>query len=658
MRVGIFTDTYSPDINGVVTSIVTLKKALETLGHTVFVITNHPSILQTSYEDRILRLPGVEIKFLYGYTMSSPVHVQAQKIVKDMDLDIIHVHSEFGVGMFGRAIAKQQHTPLVSTYHTTYEDYTHYVNWLGLKVVDLASKKAVAHLSKIFTKGSEVVISPSEKTKMMLLGYDIKKEIQVIPTGLDLSRFQTVDTEAIESIRIKHECVGVKTFVYIGRLAKEKSVDVVIDCFAALLNERTDFKVLIVGDGPSIDDLKAQAHALGLESHVDFVGAVPSEQVVAYYQAADAFISASLTETQGLTYIEALAAGVPVFARPDEPLESIIIDHQTGFLFTDTASFVTQALLFMNLTSSEYEQYVASAFAMADQFALTTYGQKMVAAYKNAIDHYHGKYQVQSIKHQDGEVHIEFESKDASETVVVDEFIYERRELEVGDELSRNQIIEIEEDEKLHEAYVMALSRLGSKDYSSFEMRDYLQERTQLNQDELDVVIDLLVRRHFIDDERYFRDRLDYLRSQHRGNNWIIEDLIKRGFERDKIINAFEVENDDDYTDRAQTRAERFLLTQKTGSSKEREQKLRQHLMRNGFGSQVIQEVISNTLCDTYDDEDEFESLLAVLRKSYATNLKRYSEAEARTRTVKHALNKGYTYDMLVRGMEAIEHED
>src|SRR5690554_1797854 len=114
MRIGLFTDTYLPDINGVVTSIVNLRKALMEQGHQVYVITNHPSLTQTKFEDEVLYLPGVELKFLYGYTFSTPIHRQAAGILKELDLDVIHIHSEFGIGIFGRIFSRQANVPMVT----------------------------------------------------------------------------------------------------------------------------------------------------------------------------------------------------------------------------------------------------------------------------------------------------------------------------------------------------------------------------------------------------------------------------------------------------------------------------------------------------------------------------------------------------------------
>ena len=165
MRIGLFSDTYTPDINGVVSSIVTLQKELEKRGHEVFVITNHKALLSTQREGNVLRLPGLELKWLYGYKLTTPYHFSAKDEIRKMNLDVIHVHTEFGVGMFARIVAKYLNIPVVSTYHTMYEDYTHYINRFAIDEVDVLSKKFVTAFSRMISDNVHAVIAPSEKTK-------------------------------------------------------------------------------------------------------------------------------------------------------------------------------------------------------------------------------------------------------------------------------------------------------------------------------------------------------------------------------------------------------------------------------------------------------------------------------------------------------------
>lgn len=659
MRIGLFTDTYTPDINGVVTSIVTLKDALEREGHTVFVITNQASIINTSYEDQVLRLPGVELKFLYGYVLSSPIHINALATVKDMDLDVIHVHSEFGVGIFARMVAKNLHIPMVCTYHTTYEDYTHYVNLLGLKSVDQLSKIAVAKMSRFFTKNMQVIIAPSEKTQKMLLGYSIQKEITVIPTGLDLSRFDHRNSEAIENIRNKYELNDVTTYLYVGRLAKEKSIDVVIEGFKELLDQGAKAKLLIVGGGPSEDDLKDLTKTLGIENNVHFVGPVASHEVVNYYHSADVFTSASLTETQGLTYIEALACGLCVFARPDKPLEGIIIDGNTGYLFKDSKEFASKSLQFINADKGHKDFMKNNALNKAQTFDSKNFARDVAKVYKKANDLYHGRYVVESVDMSDeSSVAITISSKGNVETLIVDEFLLRRKELKVGDEMSRIEINELEDDQQVYSAFQLALTRISKKDYTSFEIQEYLRSKTDLKQEQIDIVVDLLVKRRFIDDERYFKERIDYGRSQLRGNIKIADDLISKGFNTDEIYAELESENREDYVARGIKRAEKILETSKEGSKKMREDKVSQHLVRQGYEYEVVKEILGR-LEDPISESVEIDGLRKLLHKARDRYSRKSKDLrEMRNKVVKYALSKGYDYDKIKEIVEEMEHED
>ena len=388
MRIGLFTDTYVPNINGVVVSIKTLKEALEDLGHTVYVITNQPSISKTSYEDKILRLPGVELKFLYGYVMSSPIHLQAVSLIEEMDLDIIHAHSEFGVGLFARYLSNSLRIPLITTYHTTYEDYTHYVNFFKSDTIDSISKRAVEGLSKTFTRKSDIVIAPSEKTKEMLEGYGVENRIEVIPTGLDLERFKTDKTTKERIFDIKFECNiadDQTVFIYVGRLAKEKSVSVAIKAFKHLKDKGISAKFIIVGDGPDHKAYIKLVKELGLENEICFTGLKKSEEVPSYYHSSDAFISASTTETQGLTYIEALASGLGLFARQDEVLADLVIEDKTGFYFDDEKELADKLELFINDKGTK-ERIRENAIEKAQPYSLDEYYKHIIACYKAAIE--------------------------------------------------------------------------------------------------------------------------------------------------------------------------------------------------------------------------------------------------------------------------------
>ena len=313
MRVGLYTDAYYPDINGVVSSVATLKEALEKRGHTVFVISNHKGS-DIDFKENILRLPGLELKKFYGYKLSSPIQFKGSDYIRDMNLDIIHVQTEAGIGMFARIMSKSFHIPLVYTYHTMYEDYTHYLNPLDLNLIDEGEKLIIRKFSKYWVNHSLAVIAPSMKTKKKLIDYGAHSPIFVIPTGLDLSHFdrRSLDQNILSSIRPSLNLTEEDHVVtFVGRIAKEKAIDIPIKALKYSKDE--NLHLVIVGKGTDLEYYQNLVHNLDLESRVHFTGMIDKPMVPYYYSAFDCFVSASVSETQGMTYIEALASGLCVF---------------------------------------------------------------------------------------------------------------------------------------------------------------------------------------------------------------------------------------------------------------------------------------------------------------------------------------------------------
>ena len=356
MRIGLFTDAYLPDINGVVSSVATLKGALEEQGHTVYVISNHKGS-NIEMKDNILRLGGLELKKFYGYKMSSPIQIRAEKIVREMNLDVIHVQTEAGVGIFARQMARQLHIPLVYTYHTMYEDYTHYVNPLDFETVERMGRLAIRSLSKILGNHAQAVIAPSEKTKQALLQYGVTTPIYIVPTGLDLSLFDKnhLDPEKIAQIRSSLNLSDQDhVIVFVGRIAKEKTIDMPIR--AVSKSQDPHLHLVIVGGGTDEAYYQMVAKEYHVEDRVHFLGRRAKEDIPYYYAAFDAFVSASLSETQGMTYLEALATGLPIFGRRDEVLEGLLEEGQSGFYFDDEEELVKKWELFFSLSDSKREE--------------------------------------------------------------------------------------------------------------------------------------------------------------------------------------------------------------------------------------------------------------------------------------------------------------
>jgi 1,2-diacylglycerol 3-alpha-glucosyltransferase len=320
-------------MNGVITSINTLYRELEARGHKVFIFTtSNPNYKEPS--PNIFKLPSMPFVFFPAYRVALFYPPKLIFNMRKFNLDIVHTQTEFSVGMFGKFVSEFLKIPMIHTYHTMYEDYLHYV-FHG----NLITPKVAQKFSKLFCNRAQMVIAPTYKTKKILTNYGVTKPIEVIPTGIKLDIFtNTNDTviKTINNIRYKLN-ISKDSFImlFLGRVAQEKSIDVIINQMHTIINKIPNAKLLIVGTGLYLDTLKQLVCKLKLENIIIFVGEVPWEDVNLYYKLADVFITASTSETQGLTYIEAIASGVPVVARNDDSIKDIIINHVSGYLFED-----------------------------------------------------------------------------------------------------------------------------------------------------------------------------------------------------------------------------------------------------------------------------------------------------------------------------------
>ena len=339
MKILITTDWYKPIVNGVVTSVLNLKKELEERGHEVRVLT-----LSRDYhsyeEDGVYYIKSVNLEKIYPNVRAVLPHREAyiQELIQ-WNPDVVHSQCEFMTFSYAVKISRKCNCPLLHTYHTIYEDYLHYLPGTFFQYTKGAAleKKMVAKFSKAVLKKTQQVIAPTKKVEELLKNYEVPEPISVIPTGIDLKRFQEVLSK--EERNRRREALGIsqdsKVLVSIGRLAKEKNLEEILIYFQKLTKEELTFKLklLIIGDGPDRERLEGIAKTLQLQEKVIFTGMVTPEEVAQYYQLGDVFVCASNSETQGITYIEALASGIPALCRKDACLDSVITDGYNGFQY-------------------------------------------------------------------------------------------------------------------------------------------------------------------------------------------------------------------------------------------------------------------------------------------------------------------------------------
>lgn len=331
MRIGLFSDTYFPQVSGVATSIRTLKTELEKQGHSVFIFTTTDKDVNRYEEWDIIRIPSVPFFAFKDRRVAYAGFTDALRIAKRYHLDIIHTHTEFSVGILGKMIAKELGLPIVHTYHTQYEDYVRYI-----AKGRLIRPSMVKYFLRAYLKDLDGVICPSEIVEDLLTDYAIPISKQVIPTGIDLAKFKRPEIEASDLVELREQ-LGLASdeimLLSLSRISYEKNIQAVIGAMPAILEKNPKVKLIIAGGGPYAEDLQALIAELGLEKQVLMTGMIAPSETALYYKAADFFISASTSETQGLTYLESLASGTPVLAHKNPYLSNVITERMFGSLF-------------------------------------------------------------------------------------------------------------------------------------------------------------------------------------------------------------------------------------------------------------------------------------------------------------------------------------
>ena len=387
MRIGIFTETYTPYISGLVTSEVMLKKALEKLGHEVYVVTANLESFKYEYDEKekVLKIPGVPTG-IYDARLTSAYPIRAVKKIKSWHLDVIHSQTEFAIGTFARIIAKQYNIPLVHTYHTMYEDYIHYITKGYFKK---SSKKLVEYFTKFYcdTTATELIVPTNKTYKLFREKYQFEKNINIIPTGIEVERFykENLDEKDIDDLRQALQ-INKKDFVilFVGRLAEEKNVEFLIESEKELVKEHSNIKLIIVGDGPDKEKYEEYSKKLGLEDYVIFTGKTSWKDMPYYYHVATVFATASKTETQGLTVIEAMASNVVPICMRDEAFQSMVTEELDGLFFETQEEYQKQVLrLYEN--KKELEKFDKQARIQAETYSSKYYGERVLEVYQRAI---------------------------------------------------------------------------------------------------------------------------------------------------------------------------------------------------------------------------------------------------------------------------------
>jgi len=380
MHIAYFTNTYLPVVSGVVRSVQSFRDALSALGHNVFVFAQ-----EDDYEDTepfIFRYPSLKLPLPGDIPTALPVSSFVDQLLPKLKLDVIHTHHPFLLGQTAATKARDLNLPLVFTFHTQYHEYTHYVPFSQEQVQEFIKEKVMNWLREYMRKCQHIVI-PSESMRSILVNdYGLVDRFTVIPTGLDIAPYKEADGTLL---RAGWNWPDDKVIISVGRLAEEKNWTTLLQAFALALQEQPNLRLVLVGDGPQAQALRQLTGELGITERVLFAGRVPFEQVPNYLKAADMFAFASVTETQGLATLEAMAAGLPVVAVAASGTQDIVEDGSHGFLVRNDPEDLSNGIVKLIGDSDLMGTFKLAALRTSRAYDNKRLARKMLKVYERAI---------------------------------------------------------------------------------------------------------------------------------------------------------------------------------------------------------------------------------------------------------------------------------
>lgn len=379
MKIGIFTESYKPYTSGVVTSISTFKDELTRLGHEIYIFApKYPH--HEEEEENVYRYVSVPAPTNPGYTLALPLNPGMMALMKKLQLDLIHVHSPFTMGRVGLHYARKFDLPLLFTYHTRYDQYVHYLPMAQDLVKDVTIK-----YSRHFCNECDHIIAPSYEIESIIRSQMVTTPITVIPTGIPLEKFNGGDPYWLR----KNYPVppGNKILLFAGRLSQEKNIPFLIESFYRIKQKMPDTSLVLVAGGPLEDELKTMCIDMGLSEHdVLFTGQLPFESLVNAYYSADLFVFSSLTETQGLVLIEAMAAGLPVVAVRASGVREMVEDGLDGLLTKEDCDEFAGAVCRILRDNAYYLRLRANAKLKAEQMSSQNMALKLEQVYMQMLE--------------------------------------------------------------------------------------------------------------------------------------------------------------------------------------------------------------------------------------------------------------------------------
>lgn len=376
LRIAIFSDSALPILNGVSVSIDALVRELRNAGHSVVVFTaGHP--FYRDPDPNTYRFFAIQTPWTKGYPLAVPPFYPMLHQFRKRRFDLIHTHTPFTIGTVGLRWAQSHDLPIVSTYHTLYDRYAHYVPYFPRRYV----RFKIAKHTNFYYNHVNHIITPSEASLKWLRRHSVERPITVIPTGIAPPVAYSKE-EARSQLGIEPEQ---KVLLYVGRIAKEKNLDCLFYAAAIAFAKNPELRLWLVGDGPYRKECMNMARDLGIGDRVRMVGFVPREQVDRYYAASDLFVFSSITETQGLVVQEAMNYGLPAVVVAGGGAEASVLHGHNGLVVKNDASDFAQNILSVMNDPTRYSKLASAASESIGSHSTKKMCDRVVEVYRQVI---------------------------------------------------------------------------------------------------------------------------------------------------------------------------------------------------------------------------------------------------------------------------------
>lgn len=380
LRIGLFTDTYAPQVNGVSVSLQMISEGLKKRGHQVTIFApKFPGYKDN--EPNVMRLPSLK------YLNNPPIYVavlgtprSTWKLTRE-NFDVLHAHSPASVGLLAYLTASTKRLPLIYTYHTSITDYTHYIKFIGGTGL---IKRAAGWFSKASTDLGDQIVVPSPKFYRLLLSQKVKQPITVIPNGIDLSMFKTVKNPGVLRKRLGLDA-NAPILLTVGRMDPEKRLEFIVEAFDLLADRVPNAHLVFVGDGSARESVEHKANSIHAKDRIHFLGMVNRAELPDIFHDATVFLSASTTEVHPISVIEAIASGLPFVAVQDEAFEGMLEEGQNGYAVSLDVKKYADTLADLLPDRERLKRFSQHSLELSEKYSIETQVKSLEKLYMEAI---------------------------------------------------------------------------------------------------------------------------------------------------------------------------------------------------------------------------------------------------------------------------------